>query len=282
MKKSFIYLLFLMLISCHSYGQLEVLASLPKVLKEVSGLTKVNGSDWLWMHNDSGNRSIIYGVNIEGEIMEEMDINAKNNDWEDMTSDPYGNVYIADIGNNKNKRKDLAILKISHQDFIEKERVDVERITFTYPDQVKFPPPKKQRLFDAESILYANGNIYLFTKSRVKGHFGKTNLYKVPAKKGNYKAAFISTFETCSNFGCWITSAAISPDGKTVALLNERAVLIFTDFFEDDFFSGQVRNIPLGFLSQKEGVAFKDNKTLYITDEKSRGKGGKLYQLSLH
>ncbi|WP_422090237.1 hypothetical protein [Tenacibaculum ovolyticum] len=283
MKKPYLFLCSLFaLISCQNFGQLTILADLPDSLEEVSGIQKIKGSDLLWMLNDSGNKPIIYGVDTKGKIIREVVVKAKNNDWEDITSDEEGNLYIADFGNNNNKRRDLRILKISYQDLLVKDEVTVQKIKFYYPSQKKFPPKKKRRFFDAESLLYKDGFLFIFTKSRVANNFGKTTLYKIPAIKGNHEAKFISTFETCTDFHCWVTAAAISPDKKKVALLNHQSVFVFTNFLEDDFLSGDVKEFPLGYVSQKEGIVFKDNKTLFITDERAHLKGGKLYEFYLN
>lgn len=280
-KKSLILISFLIIISCQNFGQLKVLSNLPDVLEEVSGIQKVKGSELLWMLNDSGNAPVIYGVDTKGTIIREVIIKAKNKDWEDITSDAEGNLYIADFGNNNNKRKNLSILKIKNEDLLNNDAVDVEKIKFSYPTQKKFPPKKKDRFYDAESLLFKNGSLYIFTKSRVKGNYGQTSLYKVPAIKGNHTAKYISSFETCNDLHCWITAAAISPDEKKVVLLNHQSVFVFTDFNEDNFMSGEVKEFPLGYVSQKESITFKDNNTLYIADEKAHLQGGKLYEFQL-
>jgi hypothetical protein len=106
-------------------------------------------------------------------------------------------------------------------------------------------------------------------------------LYKIPAKKGKHIAELISEFENCKDLECWITSTDISNDGKKVALLSQRNVLILTNFKEDNFLSGNVTKIELKHRSQKEAITFKDNNTLLITDEKAHGVGGNLYELKL-
>ena len=281
MKKICTLFSFLLIISCQNFGQLKLLASLPDELKEASGIEKTNNYDLLWMLNDSGNKPIIYGVDMKGEIIREVIVKTKNKDWEDITSDGDGNLYVGDFGNNNNKRKDLKVLKIKYQDLLTKDKVEVEKIKFYYPPKQKFPPKKKDRFYDAESMFYKNGFIYVFTKSRVKGNYGKTSLYKIPIKKGNYVAEYISEYKSCNDLHCWTTAAAISPNGKKVALLNHQSILIFTGFKDDDFFSGVVKEYPFNHISQKEGVTFKNNNSLFITDEKAHLKGGNLYEFSI-
>ena len=273
-------LIFLIVSACNT-GNLNVIADLPKTLNEVSGTETTSNIDWVWMLNDGGNEARIYGVNNKGNIKKELKINAQNNDWEDLTSDQNGNLYIGDFGNNNNKRKNLTVLKISVDSLKNKSNINIDRISFKYPNQTKFPPKKKSMYFDCEAFFHYNDSLYLFTKSRVKNDFGKTNLYKIPTKAGHHVAEFVSSFNSCNDLGCWITSADISNDGKSVAILSPKSVYVFTNFTNDDFFSGTLKQYDFSFESQKEGVCFKDNQTLYITDEKAHGKGGNLYEFKL-
>ncbi|WP_189663105.1 hypothetical protein [Polaribacter sp. IC073] len=280
MRKIGIIFSLLLFISCQNFGQLKLIADLPKDLEEVSGTEIVPKSDLIWMVNDGGNKSILYGLNHEGEIIKEIYVKAKNHDWEDLTSDEKGNIYIGDFGNNYSKRKNLSIV-IVEQNELDEKNAEVAEIEFEYPNQNKFPPKKKDRYFDAESFFYFNSSLYIFSKSRVKGNYGKTTLYKIPAIKGTYTAEIIGEFENCKDVKCWITSADISPNGKKVVLLSQKNILIFTDFKGDKFLSGKVTEIELAHRSQKESITFKDNNTLLITDEKSGGTGGNLYELKI-
>ncbi len=283
MKSIYLFFIPFLLTSCTNFGQLKVLADLPKTLKEVSGIETTSGSNLIWMLNDSDNAPEIYGVNTKGKIKKVIKINAKNHDWEDLTSDEKGNLYIGDFGNNGNKRKNLSVLKLDVSSFDKKGKVAIERINFKYPNQEKFPPKKKQLHFDSEAFFFFNDSLYIFTKSRVKNKFGKTNLYKVPAKRGNHIATYINSFESCKDMPCWITAADISKDGKKVILSNHKAAWLFTDFKNDDFFSGKSIELPYkADLSQKEGICFKNDSTLYITDERAHGSGGNLYEFKLN
>lgn len=267
--------------SCQNFGQLTFVTDLPKTLKEVSGVETVKNSDHIWIINDGGNRSNLYKVSLKGKIKKQVYIESKNHDWEDLTSDEKGNIYIGDFGNNENKRKNLRILKVNKKR-LKKKKTQVNKIEFEFENQKKFPPKDKQKFFDCEAFFYFQNHLYLFTKSRVHKKYGKTFLYKIPAKKGKYKAKLIGEFNNCNDMQCWITSADISADGKKVALLSQKNILIFTDFKEDSFLTGNVKKIELEHRTQKEGICFKDNNTLLITDEKSHGEGGNLYELSLN
>jgi hypothetical protein len=281
MKKILSFLIILLLTSCQNFGQLKLISNLPSSLKEVSGVEISENSDVIWMLNDSGNKPKLFAISKVGNITKEVYIKAKNHDWEDLTSDEKGNIYIGDFGNNFNKRKNLKILKVDKK-YLNTKNAEVEKIEFEYENQHKFPPKKKHQFFDAESFFYFKKHFYIFTKSRVKKEFGKTFLYKIPAKKGKHVAKLIGEYENCNDLECWVTSADISTDGTKVVLLSQKNILIFTDFKNDNFFSGTVRKIELEHRSQKEGICFKDKNTLLITDEKAHGIGGNLYELKLN
>jgi hypothetical protein len=281
LKKIFSVFTFLLFISCQNFGQLTFIADLPKDLEEVSGTEILKDSKLIWMINDGGNQPKLFGVSKKGKIIKEIHIESKNKDWEDLTSDEKGNIYIGDFGNNLNKRKNLKILKIDKK-YLKKNNAEATEIEFKYENQQKFPPKKKGLYFDAEAFFYFKDYIYILTKSRVHNKYGKTFLYKFPAIKGKHIAKLISKFENCNDLKCWITAADISEDGKKLVLLSQKNILVFSDFNQDDFFSGKVRKIALKNYSQKEGVCFKDNNTLLITDEKAHGAGGNLYELKLN
>lgn len=274
-------LFYITLLACDT-GNLNVVTNLPRSLHEASGIEKLNDSELLWMINDSGNKSILYGIDTFGVVKKQVNIKAKNNDWEDLTKDKSGNLYIGDFGNNANKRKNLVILKVRHDSINSSKKIKVDKITFYYPEQIEFPPKNNEMYFDCESFFHYNDSLFLFTKSRTKTNFGKTNLYKIPAKEGHHKAEYISSFSTCNDHGCWVTSADINEKEDKIAILTEHSVWIHSDFKSSDFFSGSHIQYPFEHQSQKESVLFKNDSTLYITDERNGPKGGNLYELKIN
>jgi hypothetical protein len=283
MRKSSLLWAILFISCANSSSQDHILFSFPNELKEVSGITKDLKSDLIWTIEDSGNENIIYGLDTSGTIKKNIKItNLENNDWEDLTGDKEGNLYVGDFGNNKNARKDLAIYKVA-ADSLNSEITNYSyKVSFYYPEQTEFPPKKSNYIYDCESFFEFNNNFYLFTKNRSKNFDGTTLLYKVPNKAGNHKAVLMGKFKTCGTYStCAITSAAISPDYKKVVLLGHNQVWMFEDFKNDDFFNGKLSTLKLANYSQKEGLCFKDNATIYISDEKTKKIGGNLYQYVL-
>jgi hypothetical protein len=281
---SFFALLSITLSCSQTQENFSTLCALPKQLKEASACEISKASPLIWTIEDNHNDNILFGFNEKGELQKKIRItNVKNNDWEDLTSDDEGNIYIGDFGNNDNDRQNLAIYKIKAED-LNKDETEAESVVqFYYPEQTEFPPKKKDRIFDVESFLIFNGKFYLFTKNRSSKFDGTTVLYevennsaqKLPAKK-------LGSFVTCEQFNhCAVTSADISPDKSKVALLSSDKVWIFTNWKGNNFLSGNVEKIELNHHTQKEGLCFKDNHTILITDEGNKTHTGNLYQLKL-
>ncbi|MFD2568525.1 SdiA-regulated domain-containing protein [Pseudotenacibaculum haliotis] len=275
--------------SCENFGQLEVKTKLPGLMEEVSGIQYDANEDAFWMLNDSGNKPSVFLITEQGKVLRELKIDAANNDWEDITMDEEGNLYVGDFGNNANDRKDLRILKIKKEDLKSKKKIQVEKIYFSFPEQKKFPPKKKY--YDVEGFFAWKGSFYVFTKSRVKNKIGRTFLYRVPniqdykpaESYGVFPAQRIADFTTCGEKYCWITGADITRDGSKVVLINHKSAWVFSGFTGDNFFSGTATEYPFDHSSQKESVTFKNDTTLFVADEDERGtsRGRNLYRLEL-
>jgi outer membrane protein assembly factor BamB len=281
--KYYLPLFALALLSCNGKSQEITTNTIKLKLKEASGVEFSSASDLVWVLEDSGNKNAIYGLNTDGKIKQTIEIeNAKNIDWEDLASDTAGNLYIGDFGNNDNARKDLCIYKVDSKDLNNEKATSSEKISFYYPEQTEFPPKKSGLLYDAESFFEHNGNFYIFTKNRSKGFDGSVFLYKIPNRSGNHKAQLLGKFQACNIYKkCAITSADISPDGKTIAILSASRIYLLTTFSSDDFLSGKTEELLLPDVTQKEGICFKDNETLLIVDEKDKKTGGNLYEIKI-
>ncbi|WMI66183.1 hypothetical protein RBH94_03255 [Aestuariibaculum sp. YM273] len=250
-----------------STGKLSVVADIPNNLKEVSGNEITTNSNLIWVIEDAGNRNNVYGLNDKGYIVKDIDVkNVNNLDWEDLTTDKEGNLYIGDIGNNDKNRKWLSILKISNPEAIEDE---------TTAEVIKFKLPKGEKPKDFEAMFLFNNFFYLFSKES-----GKAILIKVPNIIGKHTAEILTEFNLNGKHN-YITSADISEDGKTVVLLNHEKVWILTNFTDDNFFGGKLTKLPFEHDSQKEGVCFEDDNNILITDESNDDLGSNIYRFEL-
>jgi len=276
--------LFLCIISssCAQHGQLTILCDLPNKFNENSGITTLE-NDKIWLIEDNGNDDVIYEVSNKGERLREFKVkNAKNDDWEDLTKDDKGNLYIGDFGNNQNDRKDLVIYKIPNPIIEPGDKIEAEEIKFKFPEQKGYPPIPSKRKYDTEAFFYLDDVLYIITKDRSRPFYGEALIYTIPAQAGNYDAKLVGTFKTCNKFTtCQITSAAISPDKKKIVLLGYGSLWLITEFDLPDFSKGTVQFIDLGVRTQLEAVCFKDNSTILLSDERNHGTGQNLYSFKL-
>jgi len=282
MKHITFLLVFFLLQNCTNHGQLHLIDKLPKKLSENSGIVQFT-EETAWFIEDSGNSNNLYKTDFKGNIIKHLDIkNQKNIDWEDLTKDKNGNLFIGDFGNNDSKRKNLAILKVSNPEVAKGDKINAEVIRFNYPEQKEFPPHRSKLWYDAEAFFHHADHLYIFTKNRANPFTGKTLIYKVPDKKGKYEAKLVGEISLCNDWDtCKVSSAAISPDGKNIVLLSYGKLWVITDFLIDTLPEGTIKEIDLGVRTQLESVCFTSNKTLLLSDEVREGTGGNMYSYTL-
>lgn len=268
--------------SCANHGQLTYVTKLPKSLKENSGIATYT-KDSAWFIEDSGNDDVITQVDYEGNVLRELKVkNAKNHDWEDLTEDKKGNLYIGDFGNNEIDRKNLVIYKLPNPELESGDNITAEKITFKYPQQKHFPPKKSERLYDAEAFFHYNNYLYIFTKNRTRPFTGVSLVYRVPDTPGDYDAEYLGKMTMCDDWDtCRISSADISPDGKTVVLLSTGKIWTITDFDLENLPESNRTEIDLLVRTQLESISFLDNNTLLLSDEETKREGRDLYKYVL-
>lgn len=259
--------------------------SFDKQLEEISGI-EFDKNFQLWAINDGGDSPRLYQLDDSGNIVRSIEIeNAKNWDWEDMTQDDFGHFFIGDFGNNDNDREWLTIYKIENPIDIKSDKTHAEIIKFTNPEfkLVKGEIVLKNAHYDVEAFIYYKRSLYLFTKNRSRPFDGNTRLYRIGDYAANFETEYINEFSTCTSIKelCWITSAALSPDRSKLVLLDSERLWLFENWKDDDFFSGDVYQIDLGIVTQKEAVTFYTDNIIVFTDEVFSGIGGNGYVINL-
>lgn len=182
MKNSF-FLVFLLCVACAPKTENKDRIELPSKVEETSGLASV-GEDLL-THNDSGDQAILYQINTQGALVNTHEIKgAIHRDWEDIAQDE-NHYYVADIGNNNGKRKDLTIYILSH-DFILQDSIRI-----AYSKQTSFKKKKKTK-YDAESLISYGDSLLVFSKNRKSK---STQLYAFPKTPGTYELSSLKKFK---------------------------------------------------------------------------------------
>lgn len=266
-------------------GQLKVkkVNDLPDKMYETSGLVYVNGK-YLITHNDGGHKSELYVLDEDGEEVGEINIkDTKNRDWEDVAMDTEGKLYIGDFGNNDNDREKCQIY-ILPKGFLKEKDIDPGKITFSYEDQKKFPPKKELWNYDCEAFFWKKNRLYLITKCRTKPFTGMARVYELPAFPGKYEAKLIGQIPLCKSGWrfCSVTAVDYHAPSNTLVALTYSKLYVIRNFKGGRIWEGDIQSFSLPFLKQREGICFKNGRTLYMTDEYKKGLGGgNLYKLQL-
>jgi hypothetical protein len=259
-----------------SLAQEKYMANLPVELTESSGL--VIYKNYFISMNDSGSEPLLYVFTRKGVLLRTVQVNnATNKDWEALTIDNKGNLYIADSGDNSNKRKSVVIYIVSADEVITATRVDAKRLELTYLEKTAFPPEETNLYYDAEAIVHRNDSLFIFTKNRTKPFDGIVKVYGFPDSPGSYQAAVYAEIQLPATN--WLENSVTDATrcGNRLFLLTYRYVYEFS--WEGKTFH-QVRQIEFDISSQKEGLFYKDG-VLFLTDEKSILGKPRLYRLRL-
>ena len=267
-SKKLLFIFLAALLKCSS-GNIEIICNLPHTLDEVSGICLSKDKKTFWVIEDSGNEDHIYGISKSGTILKDinLDKSVKNQDWEALTTDSTGNLYIGDFGNNNEKRKTYDIYKITPDNLNSKKPVPAQKITFKLP--------VKQKPLDFEAFVVMNNTFLIFSKEKTK-----TSVWNVPNTIGNHIANYVTSF-TFNENDTQVTAAAINDNQNMIALLNHDKVWILRGFTDNTLSYSSMTAIPFEHTSQKEGVCFYDDNIIYITDERTKNSQGNLYKFNL-
>ena len=264
--------------------KLNQIVKLPAQLSESSGLVR-DPSGIFWSHNDSDNDPVLLGFNLEGHIIQTIEItNSPNIDWEDLSlvNDTF---IICDCGNNLNTRNNLKILKVPMGSLIPGSNFrEAEIINFSCLEQTAFPPKPQQLHFDLEAMACTADSIYLFSKNRTQPCDGLTYQYVMPNRVGNYPLLERQGYfySGVTKFADWVTGAALNARGD-LALLTASKIILFHNFKKKPRIQGQAEIFKYNGNSQLEAIYWNDTCSLWITDEDNVtiANDNNLYSLSL-
>ena len=267
-------LLFFLLLSNNLQAQ-EILSKieLPRYINETSGLEYYK--DYLVTHNDSGNEPIIYYLDKEGRFSFKRSFDSlTNNDWEDLASDK-DFLYIADMGNNFDTRKNLQIVKVP----IDPKINETELINFYYPEQSEFEF-RMLSMYDAEGLISIDDYLLIFTKNRAKKI---TDIYKISKSPGSQIAQKIGSLD-CQSI---VTGADYNKDLKLLVLtatvsFKEYYILKLEDFDPKKPISSQIYMYELPIdKTQVESIKIIDKNTFWVTSEAETFGSPYLFKISL-
>jgi hypothetical protein len=262
-------------------------------ISEMSGIVKSRRfKDVWWVHNDSGDSPRLFALNSKGNAIVPPFLESKywtespqlkkkkwpgipiamstNIDWEDICADK-DKLYIADMGNNGNARRDLGIYVLTEPNprAVDRSRA-LKHIPVKYPDQTSFPAKKWH--FDSESIFRSDGKFYVLTKHRRAGKIKQlelgTKLYRLDTVDPQKLNTLTLIDQHRKLFAP--TAADLSPSGQRLAVLTLTAVWIFEKPKSGDkWLSGRFTKLylPLEKTKQIEGLCFDDELHLRLVNE---------------
>lgn len=274
-KKTFFLLSFLFVLNISAQQNYEWLkinkykvATLSDELKETSGLKFVG--EKLYSFNDGGNTSEIFELDEStGNIINKINTGLTNTDWEAITSDE-NHFYIADFGNNWGMRKNLKIYKVP---FISQNNSEnFETISFQYPEQKEYIKKPQNNNWDAESLIYKDGNLHIFTKEWESYQTTHYRLNSTPSEEIQ-NAEKLESY----NLGYLATDASYYKNKLYIIGYTRKMEVYLTVFNEDQegkFFTQKPQKYYLGQtskLGQIEGIAVNDDG-IYISGEEFKFK----------
>lgn len=265
-------------------GAVEVIGRVEhEALGEVSGIEKSASGDFYWVHNDSGDAARLFALDAAAGVLRPPFLpvsdgdwpghavdNAWNFDWEDIALAD-GVLYIADMGNNGNARRDLGVYVVNEPD--PRAVPKMRTLTFLpvrYPDQESYPAQRWH--FDCEAVFVADGKLYFITKHRRPGEIAGM---EAGAKLYRLDTAFTDRENVLALVGTradvfLATGADLSPDGSRLAVSTYTALWIFDRPADgDNWFSGTAWRLDLdpAVVKQLEAVTWDDDETLRLVNE---------------
>ncbi|MDX9754180.1 MAG: hypothetical protein RBU29_09490 [bacterium] len=223
-------------------------------VEELSGVIRARQPGEYWGHNDRGNKPVLYRFSADGDLLQKIKLDKiENTDWEAITRDQQGYLYIGCFGDNDRQRSEYAILRLPEPNPGVEETTKVETMPFTYADG---------KAHNCEAFFYYNTSFYLITKENKKSD--PPRVFRLDGFHKNRKA--VASVVGDLGFTGVVTDAAIAVDGRWMAILTEKTLYLLPVQGESSFLGAPQREISLD-LGQCEGLCF-DGETLLISNEK--------------
>jgi hypothetical protein len=235
-------------------------------IRETSGLARGRtNADVFWTHNDSGNEPQLFAIAPDGTIKTRVALpNLRVTDWEDLEAGTCGDahcLYLADIGDNAGRRKNISIYEVQEPSIADRAAAIRRTLSAVYPDGPQ----------DAEALFrLPDGTLFVVTKGRHKA----IKLYRVSAAGANDQGSLQLVREIAAQpreEADRITAATASPNGNWVAIRSYSTLYLFRTA---DLLNGGPPAITHSLVSlaekQGESITLDDDGTIWMTSEAER------------
>ena len=168
-----------------------------------------------WTHNDHGSSPRLFALSRNGISLGKFHITgATISDWEDISTDDAGNLYLADIGDNDENRDQIQVYKVVEPNPRGSGSVQVDRTwRLKYKDKAR----------DAETLFIQGGYGWIVNKHVNNGSVG---LYRFPLSSN----ARVTTLESVGpiRVAADVGGGTISRDGSSLGLVTDNGAYLFS------------------------------------------------------
>ena len=235
---------------------------------EISGIASSREhSGWLWVHNDSGDTARIFSMRTNGSDGGAWTLaSVEVEDLEDIAIDNEGRLVVGDIGDNKRKRDEVRILRMSEPDPSAGGGTitGIESVALSYPDDPQ----------NAEALMVdpTDGEIYVLTKGAT------STLFRADLERG--EMVEVTTIDPRR----WrlderhdVTAADVTTDGKVLVRMYDHILAWnLADGGLSSTFEGTACRVPHTY--EPQGEALGASPTGFHTA--SEGPGAAVYAYS--
>lgn len=249
---------------------------LKNTMKEISGLACSRTTPgYLWAHGDenTGDNRKIIAIQPSGTLAMTVNLTTPNtdrDDWEDIATGVYNGknyVFVGAIGDNDKQYNDQYYIYYFEEPAISSglQTVTVNTIRFGYPDN---------QAHNTETLMYDNVEQMFYIADKADG---VCHLYKLPFRT-DYGSGVQRLTEVCAlGNGSKFKEANggdISPDGRWMAIKNEKYVLLWERQGSESL-SVTAQRDPVQVKAyseeeQGESLAWKDATTFYTTSDSKK------------
>jgi hypothetical protein len=219
---------------------------------ELSGVVPARQPGEFWAHNDDTDTHL-YRFNEQGEIKQVVKLkNVENIDWEAMTIDPQGTLYIGEIGNNNEKEQVYSILSFPIPAPDQTIVAAIEVHYFTYADN---------KPHNCEAMVYFDEVLYLITKERNPEDKPLLFALDLTTRKKELIAEKIGEMQIEGN----VTDAAYSARHNQLAVLTYHGLSFFPMHTQADFLQPP-QHVIHSVMGWTEAVCYSGTNLL-VADE---------------
>lgn len=245
-------------------------------MKEISGLAcSRTTAGYLWAHSDenTGSNRKIIAIQPSGTLAMTVNLTTPNtdrDDWEDIATGVYNNtnyVFVGAIGDNDLAFNDQYYIYYFEEPAISSgsQNVTVNTIRYGYPDN---------QAHNTETLMYDNAEQMFYIVDKADG---VCHLYKLPFRT-DYGSGVQRLTEVCAlGNGSKFKEANggdISPDGKWMAIKNEKYVLLWERQGSESL-SQTAQRLPVQVMAyqteeQGESLAWYNDSIFYTTSDSKK------------